>query len=182
MSLQFLTTSCWHGGGLQLGDRATPLVVGLKRQCSRFSWRRGKRGSTGRPSSCRRSGTQAAVLARRRSFLYSAWPDSAGWPSLHVSTLTLAADGARKYNGCIEEKGPLWEFWRQRWPWVSQIRNSLGKPIVQHSMTTRQIHHLHVQTAPWRSSTKSFAKSFNEKSSCSSFSSSALMNHYRRHY
>ena len=164
--------------------------------------------------------------SRRRSFLYSAWPDSAGWPSLHFSTLTLlpqaarprvapakgeagaslcsaslcgchfgssskssttgpralAADGARKYNGCIEEKGPLWEFWRQRWPWVSQIRNSLGKPIVQHSMTTRQIHPLHVQTAPWRSSTKSFAKIFNEKSSCSSFSSSALMNHYRRHY
>ena len=114
MSLQFLTTSCWHGGGLQLGDRATPLVVGLKRQCSRFSWRRGKRGSTGRPSSCRRSGTQAAVLARRRSFLYSAWPDSAGWPSLHVSTLTL-----RWESRIVRQAGPAGlfaeaaEHWRQ---------------------------------------------------------------------
>ena len=33
--------------------------------------------------------------SRRRSFLYSAWPDSAGWPSLHFSTLTLLPQAAR---------------------------------------------------------------------------------------
>ena len=62
----------------------------------------------------------------------------------------LAADGAQNYNGCIEEKGPLWEFWRQRWPSVSQIRNPLGKPMVQHNVTKRKNQHLHVQTASWR--------------------------------
>ena len=136
------------------GRDGAPFPLSLPNPSKNKGGRTGEQGKVGfhqkPPKSTKKSLKIIIGFAPRRFGVFCAHPRGRRIELQLLAAKHWRQTAPRTVMVALRKRAPCGSFGGNAGLRVSQIRNPLGGPMVQHSMTTCKIHHLHVQTAPWR--------------------------------